>query len=256
MKKILLTTAALGLSIATSTTANAGVLDGVSVSASTDYVSEYVFRGVSFANTAVQPGIEASVGNFTVGTWASVGLGDSSPAADDEIDVYASYGQNITDKLSGSVGFTIFHFPGLGSDLFDFGGASSFEAFVGLSYDTLLAPSLTGYYDFNLDTFTLEGSIGHSFAVADKTSFDLGLTGGFVTVDDADGYEWATATASVGYAFSDNASIYVGGNFSVNSEDLLDFPDANVESDGSITDIDLGGDDTLFWVGTGFSTSF
>ena len=83
MKKILLTTAALGLSIATSTTANAGVLDGVSVSASTDYVSEYVFRGVSFANTAVQPGIEASVGNFTVGTWASVCLLYTSPSPRD-----------------------------------------------------------------------------------------------------------------------------------------------------------------------------
>ena len=101
MKKIILSTVALSVLAAAGTTANAG---DISVSVSTDYVSEYVFRGVSFANTAVQPAIEVSKGGFTVGAWASVGLGETSAAAGDEIDIYGGYGWNITEALSASVG--------------------------------------------------------------------------------------------------------------------------------------------------------
>lgn len=239
MKKILISTAAFGAMLASATTASA---DDISISASVDYVSEYVFRGVSFANTAVQPGVELSASGFTLGAWASAGLGETSAVADDEIDIYGGYGLNITDTISASAGFTIFHFPQSGS-LFDFGGGSSFEINAGLALDTILSPALTGYYDFNLDAFTLEGSVGHGFAIAENTSFDLGVTAGFVTGDSS--YEWATGSASVGYSFSDIASAYVGANFSINSEDNLDFDAA-----GNTTD------DTLFWVGTGISTSF
>jgi len=203
MKKIFLTAATLGATLAGATTASAG---DISVSVSTDYVSEYVFRGVSFANTAVQPGIEVSADGFTLGAWASVGLGESSAFSGDEIDIYGSYGWNLTDALSASAGFTIFHFP-QSNGLFDFDsddGGSTFEVYAGAAYDTLLSPSFNAYYDFTLDAVTLEGSVGHGFAIADNTSFDLGITGGVVlaadggvddgTDDDSD-YSWATGSA-------------------------------------------------------------
>jgi len=264
MKKIFLTAATLGATLAGATTASAG---DISVSVSTDYVSEYVFRGVSFANTAVQPGIEVSADGFTLGAWASVGLGESSAFSGDEIDIYGSYGWNLTDALSASAGFTIFHFPQ---------SNGLFEVYAGAAYDTLLSPSFNAYYDFTLDAVTLEGSVGHGFAIADNTSFDLGITGGVVlaadggvddgTDDDSD-YSWATGSASVGYAFSDAASIYVGANFSVNSDDSLDLTDIEDLDDilaANGLDVTLDNqadafgttDNTLFWVGTGFSTSF
>ena len=99
MKKFLVSTAAMGVMLASATTASAGSLGDIGVSVSTDYVSEYVFRGVSFANTAVQPGIEFSAGGFSAGVWASVGLGETSALAGDEIDVYAGYGWNLTCLL-------------------------------------------------------------------------------------------------------------------------------------------------------------
>jgi len=221
----------------------------ISVSASVDYVSEYVFRGVSFANTAVQPGLSVSAGNFTVGVWASTGLGQSSAAAGDEIDIYGSYSWNISDKISASVGATVYHFPQSG-DLFDFDSttlASTIEGSFGLSFNTVLSPSVTAYYDATLDAFTLAGSLSQSYPIADKTSLNLGLTGGFVTAGNgATDYEWATASAKASYAVSGKSSIYAGANFSLNSQDFLDFPTANDQTPS----------DNLFWAGVGFSTGF
>ena len=84
MKKILLSTT---MFLALTATANA---QDVSVSTSVDYVSDYVFRGVSLADSAVQSGVEASLGAFTAGAWLSTGVGDTSITAGDEIDLYAS----------------------------------------------------------------------------------------------------------------------------------------------------------------------
>ncbi|MEP6343938.1 MAG: TorF family putative porin [Maricaulaceae bacterium] len=256
MKKIILSTVALSVLAATATTANA---EDISVSISADYVSEYVFRGVSFANTAIQPGIEVSKGGFTVGTWVSAALGETSDLASDEIDVYAGYGWDINDAVSASVGATIYHFPEAGG-LFDIdaSGGSTLEVYAGLGFNTVLSPAITAYYDVNFEAFTLEGSVGHSVPVADKTSLDLGLTAGLVDVDDAS-YEWATGSAAVSYAITDAASFYVGANLSLNSEDNLDFVtfgDLEGLTLDEIANLSTTSDDTLFWVGTGISTSF
>ena len=110
MKKLLLKTTLLPLAlIGMSSNAMAG--DGVSVSVSVDYVSEYVFRGVSFARGAVQPGIEISKNGFTAGVWTSAAIGEASAAAGDEIDVYAGYSWDVSDAVSADIGATIYHFP-------------------------------------------------------------------------------------------------------------------------------------------------
>lgn len=206
----------------------------VSVSVSIDYVTEYVFRGVSFEDEAIQPGIELGFGDFTIGTWASAGLGSDSLADTDEIDFYAGYSWDLSDMVSASVGATWYHFPD---------GTDTYEGYVGLGFDTALAPSLTAYYDVELEALTLEGGIGHSIPTGDKTSFDLGLVGGVVTVDGPGDYEWATASAAYSYAINDVGSVYAGINVSLNSEDVLNF------SAGTP-------DDSLIWAGFGVSAGF
>lgn len=257
MKKIFLSTAMVVAMFGATPTVSAG---DIGVSVSTDYVSEYVFRGVSFADAAIQPGIELSKGGFSFGAWYSAPFGGTSAGAADELDLYGGYGWDIADSVSASVGFTIFHFPQFGElfdGLFSGNGGSTLEVYGGLSFDTALAPSITAYYDIGLEAFTLEGSVGHSFTTSDKTSLDLGLTAGLVTADGGGDYEWATASASYSYAFTDDASVYIGGNFSLNSEDLLDFEVTRDINTGIIDPLSGGGTDgSLFWVGTGFSTSF
>lgn len=55
---------------------------------SADIVSRYVWRGMQLSDGLnIQPTIEYSIGNFTVGTWASYGVG--IPFA--EVDLYVEY---------------------------------------------------------------------------------------------------------------------------------------------------------------------
>ncbi|NNC37302.1 MAG: hypothetical protein EX271_03450 [Acidimicrobiales bacterium] len=247
MKKLLLRTALLPLILIGSSTY--AFADDVSLSVSADYVSEYVFRGVSYARGAIQPGLEVSTQGFTAGVWASLSTGDLADAAGDEVDVYAGYSWDVSDTVSADVGATVYHFPGSDGGLFDFGGASTFEVYAGLGFDAALSPSLYGYYDFDLEAFTVEGGISHSVPVAENTSLDLGLTAGLVTADGGGDYQYGTASASVGYGLSDAASVYVGANYSLSSEDTLRFKiDGNGDS--------FTNTDNLFWFGFGFATGF
>ncbi|MEL6687458.1 MAG: TorF family putative porin [Pseudomonadota bacterium] len=205
-------------------------------SMSIDYVSEYVFRGTSFEAEAIQPGVELGLGNFAAGVWASTGLGSDSLADTDEIDFYVGYGFDLSDMVSASVGATWYHFPD---------GGDTYEGYIGLGFDAPLAPAITAYYDIELEALTLEGSVGHSIAMPDNdaTTFDLGLVGGLVTADGGGDYEWVTASAAISHAVNDIGSFYIGLNYTLNSEDVLDFNDPTP-------------DDNLLWAGVGIASSF
>ena len=252
MKKLTLTAVILA---ATTMAPNAFAQD-LAFTAGVDTVSEYVFRGVSLGDTSLQTFSEVSYGGFTAGAWYSAGFGAGSDVQADELDLYIGYSLPLKGDISVDVGATHYHFP-QGGDLFDTNGgtAGTYEVYGTVGFDNLpLSPSFTTYYDFTLDALTLEGSVGHSIPLsAEGWSVDLGLTGGHVTVDDAGNYEWATASASVGKSFSDTLSFYVGANFSVNSEDLLDFDRIEDPNFGAIATIDS---DTKFWFGSGFSVGF
>jgi len=207
MKKLLLVSASFVIAATTAMPAQAG---DVSVSTSIDYVTEYVFRGVTLEAEAIQPGVEVAVGDFTAGVWISTGLGPDSLADTDEVDFYAGYSFGLSEILSASVGGTWYHYP----DADD-----TFEANVGLSLDTVLAPSVTAYYDFTLEGFTLEGGVSHSVPVGEKTSLDLGLTAGLVTAENDVDWEYGTASAALGYGFTDDVSAYIGANYTLSSSD-------------------------------------
>ena len=243
MKKLLLGSVSLMMA---ATTPMAAQAQDVSVSTSIDYVTDYVFRGVSLADTAIQPGVEVAVGDFTVGAWFSTGVGDTSILAGDEVDLYASYSFALSDTISTDVGITYYHYP-QGGSLFSTndGGSGTYEVFASLGFDTALAPSVSAYYDFTLEAFTIEGGVGHSFPAGDKSSFDLGATVGLV---DGDGfsYEYGSASASLGYAFTDAVSAYVGANFALSSEDSLNYKKI-LQGDGK---------DSLLFFGAGIAAGF
>ena len=254
MKKLTLTAVILA---ATAMAPNAFAQD-LAFSAGVDSVSEYVFRGVSLGDSSIQTFSEVSYGGFTAGAWYSAGFGAGSDVQVDELDLYIGYSLPLKGDISVDVGATHFHFP-QGGDLFDTDGgtAGTYEVYGTVGFDNLpLSPSFTTYYDFTLEALTLEGSVGHSIPLPfegwfEGWSADLGLTGGHV--DGPFSYEWATASASVGKSFSDTLSFYVGANFSVNSEDLLDFDREELGAVGAFSTIDS---DTKFWFGSGFSVGF
>jgi len=81
---------------------------GLSVSTGVDYVMEYVFRGTSLGGASVQPDVEASLGNFTVGGWFSTGIGEDSFASADEFDLYAGYSVPLEGSVSLDFGATYY----------------------------------------------------------------------------------------------------------------------------------------------------
>jgi len=225
----------------------------ISVSTSIDYVTDYVFRGVSLAESAIQPGVEFATGDFYAGAWASTGIGDTSVFAGDELDLYAGYGFGLSDDLSLDVGVTYYHYP-QGGGLFQTkdGAAGTYEVYGGVAYDTTLSPSLYAYYDLTLEAFTVEGGLGHSIPAGEKTSLDLGATAGLV---DGDGfsYEYGQASAALSYAFTDAVSAYVGANYALNSERaLIGSPTVDLVN----ADIDLDLKKNKLFFGAGVAAGF
>lgn len=244
-----------GLAACAATSAHA---EDLSISTTLGFESRYVFRGVQFAETSVQPAVEISYGGFYGGAWFNLPIGDDDlvvTPGGEELDLYAGYSANFTETVSFDVGFTYYTFPDLASGFFDFFeedgdglGANTFEVFAGLSLDAPLAPSLYVYRDFNFDTFTIEGGVSHSFPLSETTSFDLGGALGYVIDDDTGGdYLYGSATADLSYALSDDASLAAGVRYG--GSDI---------AGGSIIDDSILGTfkSSGFWWGLSLSASF
>jgi len=260
MKKTITTLAIAGVAGASVASAQLGGGDReLSVSATFGYESEYIFRGQKQANQSFQPAVDLSYGGFYAGIWNNNEIdGDqTSDATSEEVDFYAGYSYDIDETFSVDIGSTYFYFPD--DDSGAGGGAnatSTFESYVGLNADVLLAPSAYVYYDWDLEALTLEGSVGHSFEIAEKTSLDLSATGGWVDTDDnspddgsidneSENWYWS-AKADVTYAIAENASISAGprvGGF-------------DVEDDSSTNPAFTQDSDEFFWWGASFTAGF
>tara|TARA_R110002020_G_scaffold229581_2_gene440379 strand:+ start:344 stop:1108 length:765 start_codon:yes stop_codon:yes gene_type:complete len=221
-----------------------------------DLVSEYVFRGTSLGQESIQPYAEVSAGNFTAGAWFSTGVGADSELSGDEVDLYVGYSVPLEGDISLDLGATYYHYP-QGGALFETenGGAGSYEVSASVGFGAVpLAPSLTAYYDFTLEAFTLEGSAGYSVPLGETVSFDLGGTIGLVE-GDGFGYQWGQASAAISHAVTDSASLYIGANYVLNSDDnTLDLKEFN-NAIGTARRLEAT-DDNMFFFGTGISTSF
>ncbi len=237
--------------------ANASANSTISINVSVDYVSEYVFRGVTLAGGAFQPGAEISTsamgGNFTAGVWASVASGEESNSFADEIDFYVDYGFDLNESMSANVGAVLYHYPQSGG-LFDIGAndAGTVEIYGGLGFDAALAPSVTAFYDLNLKAFTLEGGAEHSFPLGEKTSFDVGVAAGLVTVDGAGDYQYGSLSGALSYGFNDISSVYVGVNGGLSSQNT--FLDTNFDITNPAT-ISAPNKSSI-WFGVGISSGF
>lgn len=230
----------------------------IGVSTTLGFESRYIFRGIQFAETSVQPAVEISYDGFYGGAWFNLPVGDDDLVATpggEELDLYAGYSADLGDGWSFDVGVTYYTFPDLASGFFDIFeedgdglGANTIELFAGLALDAPLSPSIYFYRDFMFDTFTIEGGVSHSTPLAERTSFDLGAALGYVIDDDAGGdYLYGAATADVSYALTDDASIAAGVRYG--GSDI---------AGGSFIDDSIAGTtkSSGFWYGLSISASF
>ncbi|MGA1205505.1 MAG: TorF family putative porin [Opitutales bacterium] len=185
----------------------------LSVSTAVAYESDYIFRGVRYADEFIAPSIDISYGDFYAGIWAALPVDSPETAGDieSEVDFYAGYGFGLSETVSADVGFTYYTFPNEADGLID-GDVNTFEIYGGLSFEAPLSPAVYAFYDFDLKAFTLEVSAGHSVEVSETTSVDFSAYLGWV---DADGYDYLYYGAGASYvvALAENASWSIGVNY-------------------------------------------
>ena len=207
----------------------------LSISSTFAFESEYVFRGVQFADESFQPSVELSHGGFYIGTWVNQPIVDPGAAFLNEVDFYGGYGFSLGEVISVDIGATYYWFPEEPTS-----ADETREPFIGLSADVLFTPTVYFYYDFDLDTFTAELSASHSIELSDTlegSTLDIGIYGGFVVPDTGGGdYNYFGGSIDWGYAFTEYASFSIGIRFTA-------------------TDISAARDSN-FWWGAGFSAGF
>ncbi len=257
MKRAVLTSAIFASAFA-SVAASSASAGEIGIETTVGFESRYVFRGVQFAETSIQPAINLSYGNFYGGAWFNLPIGDDDlvvTPGGEELDLFAGYSVAMDDTFTLDVGFTYYTFPDAASGFFDLFeedgdglGANTFEVFLGVSAEAPLSPSFYVYHDFNFDTTTFEGSISHSFPLAEKVSFDLGGAVGYVVDDDAGGdYLYGSGSADISYAVTDKGSVYAGVRFGGS-----DIAGGSIFDDANAGTFQSSG----VWWGLGFTASF
>lgn len=251
----------LGSVTALTMVGSASQVAAAEVSVSGDLVSAYVFRGDTFNDGLVfQPGCEISsmkLGEtalpLTLGVWGNLDIDDYDGALEDgefsELDIYLSVDIPLpVEMLSMSVGYCEYAYPTATTeaDVVDpvsgeittavVGLSADREVNLGVSVDTLLAPSLTLYYgvDGGIDeTFYAEAAVGHSFDVGGGLSIGIEAKAGYLVPESgSDGFNDLVLTASASWKALTASVSYIGQL----DDDVL----VGVEDDGGY-DVDVVG---------------
>lgn len=187
------------------------------VSATGGLVSQYVFRGNVLGDAAANGSLDYTNSGFTVGVWA-IDDGSASPEAEDglEVDAYLSYGGDINDDASYSIGLTRYEYTGNGLTNFEQ------EANLSVSFKGFSLGADIGEGDPNVSGVDAEDYTHISLAWAPSDTYSL-MVASFDADDDGAGtyftrgdYEYAEATAAGTVAELD-VSFTVG----VSSDDLV-----------------------------------
>ncbi len=213
-----------------------------SADASVGFYSKYVWRGFELSDDSIviQPSLSVAYKGFGANLWANL---------DTDLVGYGSNKWNETDfTLSYDGAYEKFGY-GVGWIYYALDSVSDTQEFYATaSYDTILAPSLTIYYD--TDAFAGDWyanfSIGHSFAVTETASLDLGLAIGYSDNETYSEFQDALISASMSFP--------VGKYLSITPELYYSF----ALSDEAENAIKSGpsGDDSFFYGGVSASFSF
>jgi hypothetical protein len=150
-----------------------------------DLPSRFIWRGFDLLpedNPSFQPSATFAFGDsgFSVNLWGSMALDDRGELGEwDEIDLTLAYAFAPAAGLDAAAGFT--NYGWWWADDFDWDGDTTQEVFASLRLaGAPLAPGLTVYYDFNLNTglyATLDA--GTAFKLSDSAELALNLALGY-----------------------------------------------------------------------------
>lgn len=180
------------------------------------YTTKYVFRGIQYAEGAFQPSVKLTAGSFYAGIWGSAPVDKGYEL---EIDYYAGYGFALPNGWSLDVGTTLYSYPGLNGG----GDKTTFEPYLGLNGSFGPVTTATyAYYDFDLDVFTIQETVGYSIPLDSKTALNLSATLGRAEPDSGDGYTYYSAGVAIPYKLTDKATVTLGAQYADHNYDWAD----------------------------------
>ncbi|MBN2449342.1 MAG: hypothetical protein JXR77_03070 [Lentisphaeria bacterium] len=231
-----------------------GEESAISVEASVDWVTDYVWRGMLLTNNPViQPSVTLSGYGLSLNVWGSIDVTDVNEDKGEyyhlqELDYTISYGYTPMEGIDLEVGLIWYTFSG-----FD----STGEVYGSVTFPcVLLSPSLTAFYDFDeAEGWYVNAGVEHGFDITEK--LNLTLSGGIGWGgEDYHGFYFGgqadhaavsdvLVMATLSYAVTDTVSVSVYGAFS----DLLD-SDVNDAAKAAY------GDSDIFFGGVSLGVSF
>jgi hypothetical protein len=176
-------------------------------SVSVGYDSDYIFRGVKFAEQSVWAQIDYSYSlaenlSLDVGAWYETSAADQY----DELDLWAGISTSF-GPIDFSAGFLWYYFPEVGSGV----DSDTQELFYALSYELPyeIALGFQHSYDFVPDGHWFSLTLGKSFPLTDKISLDLGAGISYISDYFIEGSGWNNVDLSAGLsiALTDNATL-------------------------------------------------
>jgi len=187
------------------------------VEVGTAFTSDYYFRGFQLADSIIEASIDYTEGDFYLGTWTAQPFeaAEDDSVYGNEIDFYGGYGFALGEKASLDLGICAYVYPELSE-----GDTATYEPYIGVSFDTLLSPSIYVYYDLTLEILTVQGSLGYSVEIDDSSSVDFGVSLGNISPDEGDSAMYYTASISYGLSLGETGSFSASLNYQDGDSDI------------------------------------
>ena len=180
--------------------------------------SKYVFRGVQLGDLTIHPSVQLEMDDYYISVWAALPQENrgSPDFFDDEIDIVFGRGMALNDSTALDFGLTVYTYPN---------AENTAEAFLGVTHEMEngFSVGLTGFRDFDLDTFTVEASGGYSVYLSDIASLDIGGYIGTVQDDDAGDpdYTYYGVDLVVPIQLNDNTVLSLGAHYADHDDSSL-----------------------------------
>jgi hypothetical protein len=172
--------------------------------ASVAFLSQYIWRGYELSKDSlvIQPSITTSYKGFSANLWGNLDTDYYATGSHNwnETDFTLSYDGSY-EKLGYGAGWIYY--------ALEDGADDTQEFYATVSYDILLSPSLTFYYDTDdyAGDWYAKLSLAHTFMIAEKYGLDLGLSFGYT--DNKDWSAFSDGLLSVSMTFPVNEYIAI-----------------------------------------------
>jgi len=154
------------------------------------FLSQYVWRGFELSEDSlvIQPSMTVAYKGFSANLWGNLDTDFYGTFADNEEPGGAKFNEtDVTLAYDGSVGALGY---GVGYIYYALDGIlDEQEIYAGISYDTILSPSLKVYRDFaHTLGWYVQAGVSHSIPITEKFSLDLGATASYISFDDEEDF--------------------------------------------------------------------